>query len=484
MYSCLEILVVGFLLGQSGNDSCAKLLEALDSAGPKQRLLIVHKIGTLGRHGAGAVTVLENLLHDANDELGNEAARSLAQIGAASVPALSAATSDSHPVVQLRALWAIGVMGPEARAAIPELVKLLEHPHERVRSAAILTLGEMGPAARDFTEKLAHALRDPSFMVRYQAAFALRKVGDTLVPEVGMLLRDGDERTRAAAAAVAGLFGEDARELAADLEEALADDSAAVRAQAAAALGNIGPQAASALPRLVDLIQDPTFDVQVESFRAVLALGAAQPKKLLQALAQANEQGNWATPFVLAQFGPEGKDAVPHLIKAVQAKDPTLRLGAVWALGNIGAPAYEAAPALTKLLRQERDPQVRLLAAESLQRIGKDKQREEVRKFLQSQQALAQPWRKSVRPAPLADLTVAEKKRVGFQIALKSPEVQRYYDELAQAHIYLSLAQVPGAVAHPARRQLAELLDDAGPEALPSLMRAFHGAISYNLGFL
>jgi len=487
MHSCLEILLLGLTLGQAHNDSspvCARLLEALDSAAPKQRLVIVHKIGKLGRNGADAVTVLENLLHDVSEDLANEAARSLAQIGAASVPALVAAAGDDRPVVQLRALWAIGVMGPDARAAIPELIKLLEHPHERIRSAAVLALGEMGPAARDFTDKLARGLRDPSFMVRYQAAFALRKVGDTLVPEIGVLLRDDDERTRAAAAAVANLFGEDARELAADLEAALADDSAAVRAEAASALGNLGPKAAPALPKLVELIADREFSVQVESFRAVLSVGANEPKKLLEVLAQADEKGNWAAPFVLGQFGPEGKDAVPHLLKAVHGKDPMLRLGAVWALGNIGGAAHEAGPPLTKLMRQERDPQIRLLAAQALHRIAKDKNQQDAQKFIEWQQAAEQPWRKSDRAIPLANMSIAEKRRLGFQIALKNPEVQRHYDELAQAHIYLSLRQFPAGKAEPLKRALAEQLDKAGPEALPSLLRAFHSAIDYNLGFL
>ena len=76
-------------------DKCQDLLEKLDKAKPREQVALVHRIGNLGRNGQAAIPVLADLLHSPKNDLANQAARSLAQIGQPSVIALATAAKDA-----------------------------------------------------------------------------------------------------------------------------------------------------------------------------------------------------------------------------------------------------------------------------------------------------------------------------------------------------------------------------------------------------
>jgi hypothetical protein len=83
------------------------------------------------------------------------------------------------------------------------------------------------------------------------------------------------------------------------------EDSATTRMQAARVLAQLGPEAREAIPALIVALHDPSSRVQVE---AVMALG---------------------------KIGPESSSAVPMLLKSFQAKDVILRVQSLFALGRI-----------------------------------------------------------------------------------------------------------------------------------------------------
>ncbi len=164
-------------------------------------------------------------------------------------------------------------------------------------------------------------------------------------------LKDRDAQTRNRAAFALGCVGEDRPAVAADLGQALSDEDTLVRLNAGLALFKIGRAAQAALPQLCATLKDDP-DVAVR-MNAVMAL---------------------------ARLGPEADGAVPALIEAlanpnnlvlIQYFHRSVAEEAAFALGKIGPAARTALPALAAA-RASEDPQLRVIAADSIQRIDPD----------------------------------------------------------------------------------------------------------------
>src|SRR5580704_367950 len=146
--------------------------------------------------------------------------------GAAAVPELAAALSDSSAEVRRAAAGSLGLMGPSAVPALPSLGKALSDQDAYVRSLSAIALQAMGAKAAPAVPQLITALNDPNSYVRMSAANALGAVGSASV------------------AAVPALIGR---------LEIPAEDGFA-RGDVAHALGEIGPAAKSALPVLKEAV--------------------------------------------------------------------------------------------------------------------------------------------------------------------------------------------------------------------------------------
>lgn len=450
------------------------LIDSLDVAkNDDQRITVVRKVGNLGRRGQEAVPVLDALLRHPNEKLANQAARSLAQIGAPAVPALAAASQDEDSAVNLRAVWALSLIGPEATEGLTDLLKLLNHPQERIRAAAVFAVGEIAPLDDDAAAMIVRTIRTPSPLVRYQAILAVRKAGPKIIPSLEALLHDDDAEARAAAGYAISLFGNKAKAAVPALEMALQDQHAQVREAAAYALGSMEKAAANTLPKLIDLIQDPEYDVQTVAFRAALAVGADDPR-LMKALRDANKKGKWAVPFMLKEFAKNPQDAVDHLIKKLEGKDSGQRLSAAWALGQIGLPAKDAVPALEKALKDPQ-PQARVVAFMALRQINKE--------VFEFDHPLVKEWNDAVerKLEMLVENQRQFEQMIGgkrFQFSLQNAQVKRFYDQVVQLHVYRSLTK-----SKPLPKDTDRLLHFAGAEALTSLVQEVNKIAGLNVGF-
>ena len=194
-----------------------------------------------------------------------------------------------------------------------------------VRSQAALALGELGPAAREAGDALAAALRDADPDVRCAAVAAL----GAIVPE-GKGPVEG-------------------------LARALTDEDWFVRLNAAQALQQFGPKAAAAAPALLQAMKPNDL---IKDFRPVRC-GAA-----MIALSRIDPSARELEPACRMMIG--------KLLEDERQGSFGARATGARLLGECGAAALPAVPALAKLL-QHPDGDVRVAAAEALLKIAPEK---------------------------------------------------------------------------------------------------------------
>lgn len=473
----------------------AKLLSSLESKDKEMRLSAAKRLGQLGSAARAAAPALGLCLRqDADPRVVQQAALALAQIGTAGVEELVTAAMERRAAVRQPALLALGKIGPEAKKAVDVLTDILgREPNGPLRAMAAFALGEIGEPAREAVPGLCQALRDAWPAVRQHAAAALGNIGRAALPAVKEAIRDTQAPVRFEGMLAMGILAYEHKEAVPYLIEGLRDPEPRIRVTAAGALGSVGPDAKDALPGLLPLLQENNYELQRTAFNAIMAIGSKDAPGFLDALAKANEEGNWAAPFVLRQFGPRAKDAVKPLIKTLEHKDDGMRLGAVLALGQVGAEAVEAVPALQKAM-QDRNAQIRFGAVWSLRKIGHDWQKEAWEKLsranlnaMQKNLQLVQLNLQAQRKGLPRGLFVPQ-RTVDWE-ALTNPLFQNQANQVVELLIIVSasrrlnilnLGKEDQAVL---QKSAFEAIDNMGPEAVPALVRGIQLAYQYKLGF-
>jgi len=267
----------------------------------------------------------------------------LEQIGPAAEGPLLLALDDSDPEIRIRAAVALerrglprnlaGMIerGERLAEAMETLVKfagagarellaeLLLHPSPGVRHAVVTAARRAG--RRDLTEELLRAARedgDPG--LRAHAFDTLRALRvSAAVPTALAGLGDGDERVRAAAAALMGEVGGPGA--AAHLRARIADPEPAVRA---AAVRSLGLMRSAASADLEPLLADPDPVVREEAARAAgEAVLRPLARPLVGLLEDPAEPVRRAAADALGLLG--DREAVPALLRAFGGAGPGLR---------------------------------------------------------------------------------------------------------------------------------------------------------------
>ena len=473
------------------------LVWLLASADKSRRYQGAHLVGRFGSAAWSAAPTLDYTLRaDPDNAVANEAAAALARIGRSGVPYLTAALAHESAAVRQRAAAALAVIGPEARAAVPALLQALADKSRGVRSAAARALGEVGGEPRLVAPALCQALTDPAAEVGKQAGLALASIGERAVPALRKTLQWQDVRSRRDAAQALAMIGPAAKEAAEELALLLQDGEPQVRAAAAGALAAIGKEGGRAIPALLKLLgTEKRFEVQQQTFQAITLIGSKDMPGLLKALREINDVSRWATPYLLRQFGPKAKDAVPHLITQLGDRDPGNRLVAALALGEIGADARGAAAALLKAL-EDPSAEVRVGAAAALARL--DPTREALAKeqfalaFTKAEQSL-DTARQTLQSSgllrdPASDALLFQP--VNWQ-ALMNPAVQAQYNQIVNLLLLRSAYRPASPMFFKGFQQnnqsqlragIDQVLSQFGPEAVPAIVRGINLAAIYNLG--
>jgi HEAT repeat protein len=163
-------------------------------------------------------------------------------------------------------------------------------------------------------------------------------------------------------------MGPDAKAALPSLEAALKDPSLDVRLGILSAIESIGPDAKGVAPLLVKTMKEKNRDYRVGVIKALGAIGPEAAKDTLEALLSSLKEPH-LQPDATEALGKMGKPAVKPLTSLLIARDPTIRLCAVVALGEIGPEAKTTVDLLNRLAKFDRSQEVRDAAKEAVKKI-------------------------------------------------------------------------------------------------------------------
>ena len=177
-------------LGRLGRAALPDLLSALSSANPARRRLGAVGLGFTTQSAPEALAPLLAALSDPAAEvraaaalaLGNEQLYPTAAPHAPLVDALGSALADEDAPASLAAAQTLADFGAAALPALPDLLRGLEHPDPARRLACVEALGSIGPGAQPAVEALSARLDDPASDVRREVARSLSAIGPGASP--------------------------------------------------------------------------------------------------------------------------------------------------------------------------------------------------------------------------------------------------------------------------------------------------------------
>jgi HEAT repeat protein len=158
------------------------------------------------------------------------------------------------------------------------------------------------------------------------------------------------------------------------LIRAAKDGEAESRGACLAGLIHAGAEGKDAIPFLVEATKDASGYVRMVAAEALDAIGskAGAPEALAAVLPLVNDPDDAVRRFAtsaIREFGPQAREAVPLLRKALSDSSADVRGNAASALGVMASEAGQAAPELVSALRDTSE-EVRRRAAEALGCIG------------------------------------------------------------------------------------------------------------------
>jgi HEAT repeat protein len=344
------------VLGQMGQAAKTTVPEIARSLKDKDMGVRMEAVLTLGEMGPAAKSTIPALLDALKEDelrlLEPLVSVTLGNIGAPAVPALTKALGDKDARLRRTAAYALGLIGPKAGGAAHVLTEALDDAEADVRALAAKALGRIGADAKAALPKLEEALKEKDARVRVNAALALYQVGGGTagLPVLMEALADTQPHVREQACAALAVLGVKAAPAGALLRKAATDKEARVRALAAEALGNL-PPTAELQTTLNEAMADKDEDVRLSAARALWRSrgSPADPGKLVDLVAAGLESENAGVrkraAQVLGDFGAGAKGAVPALVQALRDRENAVREAAAAALRRIDPKAAAKAGA-------------------------------------------------------------------------------------------------------------------------------------------
>lgn len=377
-------------MGPEAAEAVPELTEALKHESPDVRLEALLALGEIGKKSEPATgAILQVLAEDKFPHVRVAAAYALASIEPANAEAkkaLEAAQQDKDLLLQLMSSWALTKLDAGnkeyATKAVELAIAALNSNDESMRSAGARILTEMPPTERPIVGELlmkaikqnggaalvdnlveATAALGPSVVEKILPSLdkpEIRKVtlrvfahlGPGAAAAVPALIKaienpskqPADLEFKREAQFVLGQIGPAAKDAVPALQQSLKSDNEEIRGSAAFSLGKIGPESRDALPALREMMQkDSSERLRRLAVWTVLRINPENPRVQ--------------------------KIALPILIGALESEREFVRLEAAITLGELGAVAKSAVPALEKL-KSDPNPAIKAAVEESLKQIA------------------------------------------------------------------------------------------------------------------
>jgi HEAT repeat protein len=367
---------------QASGDAVPPLLGRLDDPAPAVRIQIVASLARLG--DARAVVPLVGKVQDSSPEVREAVARALGDLGdARASSALVLALRDANADVRRDTLAALGRM--RAADSVDAIAPFVQDRAPSLRMAAIAALGRISSpdAVRILVAALGSGDDSGATLERTPVRDALVAAGPAAVPPVRAVLAGSP--SAAAATSAAWVLGElHARGEAASIVAAMRRGTLPTAAALHALAGAGNP---AEVPVVLEFVADPSPVVRGEAIGAAAALldpnrpdgRAVEPLAAVLRDARPSAAERARVARLLGRTG--APRAAPLLVELLRARDATLRLAAIDALGTLGpgpatgpaasSPSGEAAvdDALLEALGSP-EPAVRLHSAMALAESG------------------------------------------------------------------------------------------------------------------
>jgi len=372
-------------MGPAAAPALPQLTALAGDAELDERLQAIYALAGIGEAAADSAPVLVAALEGNEPVLRYAAAHALGRIRAAAADeALARAASDDNPLLAEVASWARARIDPADEslmdAALARLESGLAAADPSIRAASVAGLADLAqflepPRRQSIAGLFARSLGDPDDGVSLKAGGALVQLGPAAVDAIRSLL--GDAALRPRALEVLAAMGGGAAAALPEIEAALDDPDAKVRGEAAFALGSLGPDAAALVPKLAGLLaEDEAPEVRYTAAYALGRVGAAAAPafdQLVTLTTSADDLLATVAVWAALKIRPDDRElfaqAVPLLERALDSEREMVRLEAAVSLGEIGAAAAAAVPALELVAENDPVERVRDAAAHSIAEI-------------------------------------------------------------------------------------------------------------------
>jgi HEAT repeat protein len=350
----VRLQTVGFM-AKLGAPVVPLLLEALRDKDVKVQRQAVAALQTIETDDEALLKAVAPLLKDEDATVRQYAVSVLRRCGPHAVPLLLTALKDKSDGVRQLVILALQDAGGDDKGLRPALIEAAKDSDPYVRAGALGALTRFGTQA---IPHLTAGLKDSSPLVRKAAATYLGRYNSSVAPQLIEALKDDDDIWFAAKKSLIELQG-DNKKLMPLIVKALQDEDKGVRTGAAYVMERFG---ADAMPHLIKAMKDPEGSVQWAAVDTIDTIGASSPDTL-RALAEvaaddqrAAKMRNGAIAAMLKMHGldiyrTEPVKAVPGLVELLGDPKATTRWSAALTLYAIGPDAKDAVPALTKALK-------------------------------------------------------------------------------------------------------------------------------------
>ncbi len=253
---------------------------------------------------------------------------------------------DRH--VRYGAVWAAGMLGPDAQSLLPALFEACNDKSLHVQCAASVSLGRIGPAA---LAELIAALRrgEPLSWAHMNFAFVSMDRPTAILATKALvpLLSVDDVALRQRTIYALRALREGAREAVPELLRILESGEPRCRNAAAWCLASVGPRDARIISPLVSALEHAITEQGAR--HALQGVGEPARPALIATLQSDSRRGRLNAARVLATFEDSGP-ALPVLLRALEGSNADDAKSALSGLGCMGSKAEPAIPKLIALL--------------------------------------------------------------------------------------------------------------------------------------